>query len=669
MEEDVLIYDIETSNKTGDVNDNELKVFGAYSYKTNKHYIIPYTDKEFIQKLVDEHRILVGFNNIEFDNPIIEKFGVKLDYKLFVDCYDIIKKRAGSMTTKKGMLGLELMSYSLDYITRFLDLVTDEEAKDKIDYNIFNKNTWTPEERKKIIKYTKRDIEITKKLYEWLEKYFEAFKDFVSEDDVKKKKYLTDTMAKFGYKADCYALDLEPIYNKDNNERVKIEGGYVSYPADKEFHAKQNITDKKISFYDLIIANDYSSLYPHIMIQANLHSRNKDNTGWHGGKLFQVEAYYNNEELGLMGKLLRKWYFLRMSYKRKGLLEDGTIFSYKNAKDFKGKKYYHVSEEKGKFELELLMIDDDTIEKMKTLFEQGVDRKEYTIKILLNLQYGILNHPYYQLVYDPIAGADCTRIGRQSIKYARKVFRDAAYKIVYTDTDSWYFIDVFNDKQKYIDLKNKVIKDIKDSLPFPQLTFDAETEAEIKHMYFFKGHNNEEKESDKEMDEDDFINKPKGLMKKNYIYITTDNKLVLKNLGIKKKNVSALSKKIFWDYMTNKFKQGIGSFSRSEIENVMLEFLEKDLTLAYMRKNIRPLHMYKKSLTSIQAQISEKYGAGIFFLIPNKRGIGVGKGVKYCTIQEFKDYKMGLSDIDLTNFWKELNYFIKERKKITLFDV
>ena len=56
-------------------------------------------------------------------------------------------------------------------------------------------------------------------------------------------------------------------------------------------------------------------------------------------------------------------------------------------------------------------------------------------------------------------------------------------------------------------------------------------------LSFFKGKNKDDKDSDSEMDEQDFIDKPKGLLKKNYIYVTQDDRVVIKNLGIKKKSM------------------------------------------------------------------------------------------------------------------------------------
>lgn len=844
--DDVLVYDLETE-VVGFKPDGEkdiLRVFGFYSYKNNKFGILPYYKKEAIKKVLDSHKFLVGFNNKNYDDIILKRSGYDVKYKISIDLRDIIKKRAGIITTGEGSLKDNLMKYSLDYITKYLKLVDDSTSKEQIDYDIFKKTAWTAEEVAEIKKYTIRDIEITKKLYEWLVNYFEGFKDFIGNKDIKTKAYITDTPAKFGYKADCHAMSWEEAYNTETAEKVKRPGGgYVAYPAGERFDAK--IIDEANNIYkDLIIQLDFSSLYPSIMMMANLHSRNKETTeGWHGGKLFNVKGYYNDKEMSSLGKLLRKWYFVRIYYKQKGILTDGTIFKYKDAHKYIGKKHYTIPLEDNEFDMVEILIDDDEVKRLESVM---YDPKEYTIKILINLQYGILYHPYYKLVYDNIAGDDCTGLGRQFTKYARKVFRDAGYPIIYTDsvskeskirlnngkeisiedywhkytknnfdddkeyadctepiltcddnyknkliipkriirhktnktmynielsnchnlkvtedhslitidpktqklisvkpkylknikyvlvnkkklreikskniniissnnlnidinsdfslvriksidkykeydyvydfsiekyerfyandilvhnTDSWYFIDVFNDKNKYLKLKDKVIKDIKDSMPFPQITFDADIDAEIKHMYFFKGDKEDAETS--ELDDDDIINRPKGFMKKNYIYVETNGKLTLKNLGIKKKSISALSKKIFWDYMVPEIKKGTIKFSKTWVDNLMLKLLEDDIEYAFFRKDVGPLGKYKKSMTGMQAKLSKRYGPGIHFVIPNNKGIGIGDKTTYCSYEEFKKLGMKLSDIDMSPFWKELKYFIKAPKTVSIFD-
>ena len=667
--EEVLIYDIETATSDTEKPNAEvdkLRLFGFYSYKTDKYSIIPYTDMAAIQKVIDNHKFMVGFNNIEYDDIILKKAGISLEYKRIIDMQRILKKRASGMITKKGMLGNELMKYSLDYVTRFLDLVDDTTAKDEIDYKIFKKESWTADDVKKMRDYTIRDLQVTKKLYDWLQDYFESFKDFLPKNDVDKKYYLSDTIAKFSYKAICHALGWEPVYDleafkesEDDEDAEHIAGGYVAYPAGERFEGN-------------IFCLDYSSLYPHIMVQCNLYGRNKlSNEGWHGNDIWNVEGYYDDKELSGPCQLIKSLYFLRLYYKRYFVLENGRIINMKNASDFLNQTYYKVHRDsEGKIHLEVNVMDEVTAKEYLNLFENGIDVREYTVKIIINTIFGLLNNAYYKLVYDMIAGGDCTRIGRQWTKYARKEFKKYGYKVVYTDTDSVYLIDVFNDKEKLMNCKRMIIEDIKKTLPFPQSTFDMGIDAEIKYLFFFKNIKKEDKETDVEMDEDDIINKPLGLMKKNYIYVTTKNKLVIKNLGIKKKNISALSKEIFFKHMVPVIiNEGRVKFSAVEVENLMRKLLTQNIELAYMRKNVGSMTAYKKSTTSIQAQISSRYGAGLHFMIPNRRGIGVGKEIKYCSVEEFKKYNMELIDIDFNMFWKELNYFIKEQKQITLFDM
>jgi DNA polymerase elongation subunit (family B) len=467
--EDILVYDTETRTYgLPDPNRDILKLFGCNSYKTKKFYLLSNTEQ--IQKVVDAHKFLVGFNTENYDEPIIKRAGVNIDYKIRIDLFDIIKKRAGVMKIKEGMLKDLLMSYSLDYITKTLGLVSEEDSKIKIDYSLFMKDSWTPEEIQIIKEYTLRDVEITKKLYEWVENYFEGFKDFLNEDDVKKKKYLTIGVPKFAYKAICKAMKWTEEYEGQgiSHDDDHIAGGYVAFPSGEEFHS-----DDKQNIYLL----DFTSLYPHIMMQCNLYGRNKhmvtDNKPtWNGNGFWQVEGQYYTDEMSGVGLLIKKWFADRVIYKNIG------------------------------------------------------DKREYTIKIILNIIYGILNTSYYIKVYDMIAGGDCTRIGRQWIRYARKTFRDAGYGVAYTDTDSIYIIDPFKDKEKMLGIKKSIIDYIKSTVPFPQDTFDMALEAEIKHLFFFKGENISEK--DEEMDEDDFINKSKQLMKKNYIFVKMMVKLLLR---------------------------------------------------------------------------------------------------------------------------------------------
>lgn len=602
MTNEILILDLETRTYgKPDADKDKIKLFGCYSYITNRPYIL--TDISEIQTLINKHKYIVGFNIKKYDNPILQRHGISLKYKYIIDLMDIFKRRAGQMMIKKGMLKDLLMSYSLDYITKTLDIVSDDTAKKKIDYTLFQKDKWTPEELKEIKEYLVRDIDVTKKLYEWTENHFSSLKSFLTEHDIKSKAYLTASPASIAYKAICKAMKWSEEYGQGwEEDDESISGGYVAYPAGERFEGN-------------IYCLDFNSLYPHIMIMCNLYGRRENNVSdrpfWIGGDKWKVDGSYYSDELAEVGKLLKKWYADRVEFK-----------------------------------------------KVK-------DPREYGIKIIINIIYGILNNPTYIRVYDKIAGGDCTRIGRQWTRYARKIFREAGYKIIYSDTDSIYIQDPYNDKEKMLKVKDEIINTIKQTVPFPQDTFDMGIDAEINYMFFFKGGG---KENDDEMDDDDYVNKAKGFMKKNYIYVEQDGKVVIKNLGIRKKSNSPLSKKIFNDDLMPKIKEGQVKFSKTLITNLITKYLEEDIMLASLRKDVGTLEQYKKSPTGLQAQISKQYGPGIHFLIPNTKNIGVGKGKSYCTVEEFNERKLNWTHIDTTGIWKELDYFIKPLKVISIFD-
>lgn len=1018
--QDVLIYDIETQvYGRPDPKKDKFKLFCCYSYKSGKYYCTK--DSSTVQKLIDKHKFLVGFNVDYYDNPILAREGIKFKYKTVIDLMKIIKSRKGSMKTKKGMLGDVLMEHSLDYITRFLDLVDDSSAKGDIDYSVFQKESWTQEEEQEIKVYAKRDVEVTKKLYEWLEKYFDGFKSFIRPEDVEKKAYLTVTMAKFAYKAICKSMKWEEQYGNIDIDEESILGGYVAYPAGEKY--KGNI-------YCL----DWNSLYSKIMNQTNLHCRKKGETSdrpiWNGGGKWKVEGVYYSDELGEVGKLLRQWYYDRLEYKKIGdrreytikiLLNNvygatdyaaflrlfdkvasgdctrlgrqwtiyarkifrdagyGIIYTdsvgknslirtnkgmftienlFKNGKNLKKeykdnswnflnkkqiskplenikvlslddnynvlydkikkiirhktkKKIYRIwlncyeyldvtedhsliwfddegkliqrkpQDAKNVIGLPSIPIEYDSV-RWKTRNEKnclnpflskqilqllgfwvgdgslskanetdinisaGLDVKEFIEKIInpLKLKYRIHNNKYdisivNQILYkwmkknkfvgnahtkkipeiifklpkkqiehflSGFCSADgtcnnqggifcgCTneklvlqirelfyRVGIQStmkrnfefntyngvvgkiptynfwlkisndkefkenigfifyrknknitvrnghrvfvpkeyrnkksnskeglfvknkvkkyidlpirhiqkieeIKYnsyvydieTQKTGRFFANDILVHNTDSWYIIDPFNNKEKMLAIKDKLVKDIKATLPFPDETFDAGIDDEIKYMFFFKGDKNTMK-SPKDLDfenfmadEDDRINCLKNFLKKNYIYVTKDDRVIVKNLGIRKKSTSKLTRTIFWQYLVPKIvEKGEVKFSKTFLTNLINTLLEKDITLASLRKEVGPFSQYRDtSPTSLPAQISQKYGSGIHFVIPNTRMIGVGKSKskRYCTIEEFKERNLNISNIDLTNVYKELEYFTKPVVMKNIFD-
>lgn len=300
IHKNTLIYDLETKTfGKPDSSKDIMRIFACHSYIKDKSYLL--TSPEQAQTLINAHKFLVGFNNYEYDNPILLREGVSLKYKMIIDLRKIFKSRASQMKIDKGMLGDLLMEYSLDYITRMLDIVTEEEAKLKIDYALFRKDTWTPEERKMIANYTRRDIEVTKTLYEWVENYFSGFKPFISEADVKKKVYLTASIAKFSYKAICKAMNWTEEYGTDNPEDERIGGGYVSYPAGEKYEGdiycldyncfpgdtKIRMVDKSGNYYDKRIDNVKPG--DKILNEDGVQIVGGTNSQYYSGKLLCIE--------------------------------------------------------------------------------------------------------------------------------------------------------------------------------------------------------------------------------------------------------------------------------------------------------------------------------------------------------------------------------------------
>lgn len=256
--------------------------------------------------------------------------------------------------------------------------------------------------------------------------------------------------------------------------------------------------------------------------------------------------------------------------------------------------------------------------------------------------YGISGAPKFSSVYNINTASDCTLSVREWLKYARKVFIEKGYNVLYSDTDSVYLEDIFGDEEKMLSIKDEIITYIKASVPFPQKTFDMTVDERIKAMWFFKDKNGKFK-------------------KKHYAYITKENKLKVKGIAIVKSNSSELSKLIVKQLSNQMLDNCDIKITKDVIDRMMREEIEKDISIIQTEYKVHDANDYK-SKTCIQMDILNKYGPGTHHLIRNKR-IGVGKGVKYCTIKEAKNFSY--NDLDLSRIWNELDPFIK-KSQVTL---
>ena len=164
-----LILDTETSSfypdgKEIDIKkdfDNYLKYaqikwFGAYSYKYNKGYCLnARTEFNKIFDLLFSHDVLVGFNNEEFDFPILvnnqlidsQKKYIQVDMMQILGTSNQRNKDGYKYKGRGTLMDYDFKNNSLRCMAETMKL---DYLKGTIDYRIFQKENWTEEEIKEI---------------------------------------------------------------------------------------------------------------------------------------------------------------------------------------------------------------------------------------------------------------------------------------------------------------------------------------------------------------------------------------------------------------------------------------------------------------------------------------------------------------------------------------
>jgi DNA polymerase elongation subunit (family B) len=463
-------------------------------------------------------------------------------------------------------------SYSLKNIVKTLGL--DDVGKGDIDYSIFSKTVWTPEEQALIVKYLKQDLLLTYKLWKYMVARFEPFAEFLSEKDASRYKHITASSGSYAYKVICKMTGMLEEYNDAEDKPSKFVGGFVSVPVTE-------------SARGTIVALDFASLYPSMFIQFNLYSHTceccKDSEKFSGNSMFSVTGKYCVKRQGIIEQTLMRLYSLRMHYK-----------------------------------------------KLK-------DSREGVVKIIINTMYGISGSPVFHSLYNLNTAKDCTGLGQQCIKYARKELSNAGYTVLYSDTDSAYIL--LPEGKTLTDIKEfsrSISNTLSENTVFPWKEFDFKIDEVIKYICFFKGHGD-------------------TLNKKHYLYVTNDDKLVLKGISLVQCTCSRLSLLIFENELRQRIISGLEcKFEESFIRGLILKYLAEDVSLAACQFNVKGPYTSK---TSIQSQIYEMLGSGEHYLVKNHVG-GAGKKVKYCTLKDAKNLR--LEDIDISVFLSELSPFIKE---------
>jgi len=303
MIRDVGIIDIETDSL--DTTKAKLKWFGMYSYIDDEYYLLPCTEEDKIKQLLQRHRVFVGFNNKEFDNPIIKNNGYNIDYKVLVDLLEMSGQKSNSeygknFKNKLIQMGIDIKSFSLKNIIEVLKL--DDINKGDIDYKIFQKDKWSKKETIEIKKYLKQDLILTKKLFEWYEEQYEPLKKFLPSKLQRNFKHLTSSLSSLSYQIIC------------NKAGLKLEWG--ERELGKSFPGAHHIEPRWDRVKGNIVNIDFTSAYPHALMMGNLYSPSKK--GWNGKPYFNIEGTYNNKKFGKIEAALNDILLERLKAKKKG---------------------------------------------------------------------------------------------------------------------------------------------------------------------------------------------------------------------------------------------------------------------------------------------------------------------------------------------------------------
>ena len=627
IKEEALVFDIETSSHYPDTGEEvdirtnfddyvryaKVKWFGAYSYKTG-FYVgdVVQGNEERIRELFDQHKIVVGFNSNEFDLPIMFNNGLlPEDYRpLDVDCMVILgsntfyKKDGMSFKNRGALMGYKFKRNSLQVMAETMDL---EVQKTDIDYQVFNKNSWTDEEKKDIQNYLYADVMTTKAMFDKLWDSWLPFTDFLCDKDIKNLSWIRSSIASLTYKAACNVLGVDDTYAENPDKSKEEMGGRVIEP---KYEEARNV------WYV-----DFTSLYPHMFCMFNLFAETEPFTGtncWHGNDMFKVRGYYDISKQHPLCKDIQEKLARRIAIKKE-------------------------IKETGKYNPE-----------------------EYAIKIFLNSLYGAARSPVFEQIHTDNSGWDCCWLGQQINEYTEKRMSDFGFETIAGDTDSVFVIPKhqnLNEREFVKSCLQTIVSEILANVPFPADTYNIDIEDYIEYaMWPFSLQPIIDPATGKNKKEGNRLVKELKGKKKNYLYIAND-KITMKGLPLKKDNATALGFTIYKEVIEPLIlKKKQAKFSKDFVHGIIEDYLEEEENVLKLAREfkVKPAATYKNP-SQIQAQISEKYfngQSGVILLIKNKKFGRVGKSMKYCSVDEAKFNKLQPTDLDLSKLHNELEVFV-----------
>lgn len=585
IQKKVLVFDIETTGF--DFQKDNILLFSYYSYLYDEQNVLEFNEenKKEIIDLINAHEWFIGYNSNEFDNRFLAAKNIINENKVsYADNGYFFNKLNKCKFNSIDLLNILRKRQTTIKYGGFTSLSLDNVTKE----------LGLPQ---KISGQEIFDLKI-KNLKELTPEQLIQFKEYALND-------IIITKALFEYIDNLFS-SLKDFMSKEDGDNYKYlttsPGSMVYYivcylagmkPTFNEFTEEKEYEGGFVAASNIekaigkIYCLDFQSAYPHALMMGNLFSYNcsccKPEEKYSGNEFFKLNGKYCSKKFGKIESIIKNMYNLR-----------------KTTKD----------------------------EKLK-----------YALKIVLNTLYGATGQPVFEKIYNINTVSDCTLITRTMLQYARDEFTKAGYTILYSDTDSVYLKDNFEDESKLLEKKKQIIDFLKQQFFFPQDTFDMGIDAKIKYIQFFKDETN-------------------TILKKNYLYLTEDKKLKIKGLPIMKRNCSNLSKSIFEKYIKPKIlNENDCKFKYDEILNFIKMELLYNIESAAREYSIGIKY---ENESSLQAQIFKKYGAGKIKIITLKNYIitDLGKSKKYISLNEFKKLNFKLDSIDIESFLSELNHFI-----------
>jgi DEAD/DEAH box helicase domain-containing protein len=160
-----VVFDLETQNIFDDVGSHDpskldISVASAYDSGTDTYTTVAIDELEKLWPIIEHADVLVGYNSDHFDIPLLDKY------------------YPGDLTKKASIDLLEAIRLSLGRRLR-LDAVAEATLKTKKSGHGLQAVTWWKEGKiDEIKKYCEKDVEITKRLFEYAREYKHVkFKD------------------------------------------------------------------------------------------------------------------------------------------------------------------------------------------------------------------------------------------------------------------------------------------------------------------------------------------------------------------------------------------------------------------------------------------------------------------------------------------------------------